>query len=337
MAFFNNSNMSSVIPVTNESGDFLNLDTWSVVFRASYIFLDFLATLTFNTLTILVTRSVDDFSESTKLLMITLALSDLGVSPVALLSFICEVKGHWPFPSWLQYFHYFCLHTLTSISAVILLCLNVDRFILVTRPFRHASLITKRRVGIMLSLTCVGFVLSGLVLCCINKVSFERSTVLSRLERYDAPTAIYISLVSYFIPLVVVIVCNVRLLMISFSQSRRLRLIGAAPATGPTTDHNQQRVSWMVAVRGKAVFVFSTITFAFAVSWLLYFIELFLILIHSVNYPVWLQFTSAWVAMSNSWWNFAIYGLMNRAFRDSVYKILAKNMQKVQQFFRHQP
>ncbi|XP_038044201.1 adenosine receptor A2b-like [Patiria miniata] len=325
---------------TFESGDYFQVDPVSTTLRASYIFLDLLATLLFNTLTVFVTHNVEDFSESTTVLMTTLALSDLGVAPVVLLSFICEVMGHWPFPNWLQYAHYFLLHTLTQISAVILLCLNVDRYILVTRPLRHTTLITKRRTVIMSVVICLSFVASGIVLCCVNKVSFERSTVLSRLEHYDAPTAIYISLFGYFIPLVVLIICNVRLLMISFSQSRRLRLIGAAPATGPSREPNHQRVhvSWMVAVRGKAVFVFSVITFAFAISWLLYFVELFLILTNSgKKYPVWLQYTSAWVAMSNSWWNFAIYGLMNRSFRNSVRKVLAKNIQSVRRFFGNQP
>ena len=104
----NNWNASTVIPtaLVFAKGDDFELDPWSAAFRATYIFIDFLATLVFNLLTILVARNVEDFSESTKVLMTTLALSDLGVAPVALLSFVCEVVGYWPFPDWLQYLHY---------------------------------------------------------------------------------------------------------------------------------------------------------------------------------------------------------------------------------------
>ena len=322
MASTDEWNSSTVYPFSVESTyGVLEVDPRPTAARATYIFIDFLATLVFNILTILVTRSVDDFSESTKVLMTSLAVSDLGMAPIVLLSFIGEINGDWPFPQWVQYVHYFGLHTLTSISALVLLCLNGDRFILVTRPLRHSLLITKKRAVRVLILICTGFIISGILLCYFNNISYESSTALSRLDSYDAATAVYLSLVTYMIPLLGIVVFNSRLLMISFSQSRKMRVARAVDGA-----HQQ-----MITVRGKAVFVFTVISFAFAVSWMLYMLELFLILLQSGHYPVWLQFTSAWLAVSNSWWNFIIYGLLNRSFRNSVKIEISKNIQSVRQ------
>lgn len=69
--------------------------------RATYIGFDFVLTLVGNILTIIVTRKVDEFSESTKIFITSLALADLGVTVVAATSFVAEVVGGWPFPDWI--------------------------------------------------------------------------------------------------------------------------------------------------------------------------------------------------------------------------------------------
>ncbi|XP_033646548.1 olfactory receptor 1B1-like [Asterias rubens] len=116
--------------------------------RATYIGLDFVLTLVGNILTIIVTRKVDEFSESTKIFITSLALADLGVTVVAATSFVAEILGRWPFPDWICVASFLFFYTFTAVSITMISILTFDRLIAVVKPLHHSLILNpKRSIG----------------------------------------------------------------------------------------------------------------------------------------------------------------------------------------------
>ena len=150
----------------------------SQTLRASYIVLDFILTIFGNILTIIVTRKVEEFSPSTKVFITSLALADLGVTVVVATSFAAEISGGWPFPEWMCQASFLSFYIFTTVSAIMVIIMTLDRLVAVVKPLRHSLILTKRRSNI--AVVCVWLVctLAGLLTTFLNKVTYDKCSAL---------------------------------------------------------------------------------------------------------------------------------------------------------------
>ncbi|XP_071803679.1 octopamine receptor beta-1R-like [Asterias amurensis] len=315
--------------VTNESGGVsssdcvVSGDTLYQVLRASYIGIDFILTLFGNILTIIVTRKVEEFSDSTKIFITSLAVADLGVTVVAVTSFTAEVYGRWPFPEWICQVSFLSFYIFTAVSVIMIVIMTVDRLVAVVKPLRHSLILTKRRS--IVAAVCVWFccILSASSTTFLNTVEYNECSAICWTKGRSIAQTIASVMLFYITPLICILIMNIRLLMIARRHAlhfRRVRVAASLPNTADQPKHPPPR-----NVRGKAVGVISLVTLAFALSWSVYQV----CLVHSAfsdgsPFPESVEFVAVWLGLTNSWWNVIIYSIMNRNFRNHLKSVLLR-------------
>ncbi len=315
--------------VKNESGGIVSSDcvvsgdTLYQVLRASYIGIDFILTLFGNILTIIVTRKVEEFSHSTKIFITSLAVADLGVTVVAATSFIAEVYGKWPFPGWICKISFLGFYVFTAVSVIMIIIMTVDRLVAVVKPLRHSLILTERRSNVAAVLVWFCCILSASFTTFFNKVEYSECSAICMTKGRSVTQTISSVLLFFIIPLICILLMNIRLLLVARRHAlhfRRVRVAATLPNTADQPKHPPPR-----NVRGKAVGVISLVTLAFALSWSAYQV----LLIHSafsngVPFPESVEFIAVWLGLTNSWWNVIIYSIMNRNFRNHLKSVLLR-------------
>ena len=291
--------------------------------RATYIGLDFLLTLFGNILTIIVTQKVEEFSDSTKIFITSLALADLGVTVIAATSFAAEVAGGWPFPDWICVASFLCFYIFTAVSITMISILTFDRLVAVVKPLRHSMILNKKRSISFTALVWVACILGAIFTTVSNSVTYHQCSALCMTSRRSITQSIASVLAFYIIPLVCIMLMNIKLLVIArrhaihFRRTRVAALVLSTPG---------QPKAFARSIRGKAVGVISLVTLAFALSWSFYQVKLIQGTFSSedVIFPEWVEFTAVWLALTNSWWNVFIYSIMNRSFRSNMRSVLLR-------------
>lgn len=316
--------------VQNETGGIVSSDcvvsgdTLCQALRASYIGIDFLLTLLGNILTIIVTRKVEEFSHSTKIFITSLALADLGVTVVAATSFTAEVYGRWPFPGWICQVSFLSFYIFTAVSVIMIIIMTVDRLVAVVKPLRHSLILTKRRSTLAAVCVWFGCTVSALFTTFFNEIEYSECSAVCMTKGRSIPQSISSVLAFYVVPLVCILLMNIRLLLIARRHALHFRRARVA-AFVPSTPGHQLKNPSPRNVRGKAVGVIALVTFAFGLSWSAYQV----VLMHSalsdgVPLPESVEFIAVWLGLTNSWWNVLIYSIMNRNFRNHLKSVLLR-------------
>ncbi|XP_058505176.1 histamine receptor H2a [Solea solea] len=275
----------------------------------------------------------------TNCFIVSLAVIDLLLGLLVLpFSALHQLNDEWPFGPGFCNFYVSMDVMLCTASILTLLAISIDRYLAVTMPLRHASLVLPWRVAVaMASVWTVSVAVSFL------PIHMGWNTVNGTVQNngpwapkgkcrfeLNRPYVLTDSLLTFYLPLVAMCVIYLRILRIARAQAKRI--INARP-TFTTHYHSRSNststtvVSSVTAValrEHKATLTLAAVIGAFVVCWLPYFI-LFTVLGLKEHpdpstvsaYPIVL-----WLGYANSALNPILYGALNRDFRSAYSHLL---------------
>ncbi|XP_038045114.1 D(4) dopamine receptor-like [Patiria miniata] len=297
------------------------------VLRATYIGVDLVLTMFGNVLTIVVTRKVEEFSDSTKMMFTSLALADLGVAFVAATSFAAEISGGWIFPMWICEASFISFYIFTAVSVFMLVIMTFDRLVAVVRPLRYSLILTKGRSLVAIAFVWLACTVGAIFTTITNQIIYNKCSALCSTKDRNILQSVVAIVTYYFIPLTLIVLMNVKLLSVAHQHARRFRnQVVATPAVSINLERAHVQHHPRSTLRGKAVGVVTLVTFAFIVSWSLFYVKLILNAAsdEGVNFPEGIEFASIWLGLTNSWWNVIMYSVMNRSFRQHLKSVLRR-------------
>uniref|UniRef100_A0A3P9H8T9 D(1B) dopamine receptor n=1 Tax=Oryzias latipes TaxID=8090 RepID=A0A3P9H8T9_ORYLA len=168
----------------------------------------------------------------TNIFIVSLALSDLFVAVLVMpWKAVAEVAGYWPFGTFCNVWVAFDI--MCSTASILNLCIiSVDRYWAISSPFRYERKMTQRVAFVMISITWTLSVLISFIPVQLNwhKASAEdrahNSTSWQFEENCDSSLsreyAISSSLISFYIPVAIMIVTYTRIYRIAQIQIRRI-------------------------------------------------------------------------------------------------------------------
>ncbi|XP_034023029.1 D(1B) dopamine receptor [Thalassophryne amazonica] len=171
----------------------------------------------------------------TNIFIVSLALSDLFVAVLVMpWKAVAEVAGYWPFGTFCNVWVAFDI--MCSTASILNLCvISVDRYWAISSPFRYERKMTQRVAFVMISLTWTLSVLISFIPVQLNwhkassdDASGTRNFSVSRQmnENCDSSLsreyAISSSLISFYIPVAIMIVTYTRIYRIAQIQIRRI-------------------------------------------------------------------------------------------------------------------
>ena len=324
----------------------INSSAWNTSFHQStameefppkYLTIFQAVTLTINSvfiipggiINILVLTKLQNIHDTTRVLLLYLAVIDLSVGILnAVFSVPSALTGQWLFGDGLCKF-VGIMYPITcdsSLLALTLVCL--DRYVAITRPLRYLQIVTRERI-----LICV-----AVFTLFIPVVMFTLSTKKSPFDNisYNANAAaclidftnpditaklLSIAFALVLIPLVAIYFIYARIFYISYRVSKEV-------ASMDPNRHHQRRFS---RSEWKATKTALVLTGAFSVAWLPLIIGTLYTIGSGVPTKPLVAFTVVLCPTMNAWWNFVIYSVMNRQFRNTfldkyVPRTLAKRL-----------
>uniref|UniRef100_A0A3B4AHV1 D(1B) dopamine receptor n=1 Tax=Periophthalmus magnuspinnatus TaxID=409849 RepID=A0A3B4AHV1_9GOBI len=173
-------------------------------------------------------------SKVTNIFIVSLALSDLFVAVLVMpWKAVAEVAGYWPFGAFCDVWVAFDI--MCSTASILNLCIiSVDRYWAISAPFRYERKMTQRVAFVMISVTWTLSLLISFIPVQLNwhkaAADTRETHNLSRVRASDQNCdsslsreyAISSSLVSFYIPVAIMIVTYTRIYRIAQMQIRRI-------------------------------------------------------------------------------------------------------------------
>ncbi|XP_071801333.1 histamine H2 receptor-like [Asterias amurensis] len=292
--------------------DSVGLSPVLIALRTCFIAIIALLIISGNILSIAVTRRVTSLADSTKVLMTSLAVSDLLVGFCAVVSVVASALDSWPFGEVgcevVSMLSPICF--LMSVLSIV--GLNIERFLAVTRPYKFPVWCSRFRIQ-----TAVIFqAILSLCLSFVAKFGFhvplQFDNTLQICEYVNAPPLMRMSnlLIIVILPTLLMSYIYYRLIKISRQHEQRLNQNGNNEA-----NYNHDN---------KALKTFLVVTLTFAGCYTPNLTLETLMSLSGVSAPGWLQFLSLWLVVSNSMFNVIIYCLFNKVFRQTAKKIISE-------------
>ncbi|XP_071801349.1 histamine H2 receptor-like [Asterias amurensis] len=304
--------MSSVNNINSTSTDYDGLSPVLIALRTCFIAIIALLIISGNILSIAVTRRVTNLADSTKVLMTSLAVSDLMIGIFTSLSVVASALDSWPFGGVGCEVVVIYTHLCFGMSVLSITCLNIERFLAVTRPYKFPVWCSRFRVKLLV------LVLAFLGLCfsLATKIASESyaefNHVLQACEYVNAPTypEVLTLLFGDIFPTILMSCIYYRLIKISRQHEQRLNQNGNNEANN---NHDN-----------KALKTFLVVTSTYAVCYTPFLTVKVVKSLPGMSIPGWLQFITVWLLISNSMFNVIIYCLFNKLFRQKAKKILSE-------------
>uniref|UniRef100_A0A8C4RQZ9 D(1B) dopamine receptor n=1 Tax=Erpetoichthys calabaricus TaxID=27687 RepID=A0A8C4RQZ9_ERPCA len=224
----------------------------------------------------------------TNIFIVSLAVSDLLVAVLVMpWKAVAEVVGYWPFGTFCNVWVAFDI--MCSTASILNLCvISVDRYWAISSPFRYERKMTQRVAFIMISATWSLSVLISFLPVQLNwhKAILEaggaNNTDLNKAENCDSSLnrtyAISSSLISFYIPVAIMIVTYTRIYRIAQLQIRRISTLERAAEHAQSCRSNrleyQQHSTLKTSIK-KETKVFKTLSVimgVFVCCWLPFFI-----------------------------------------------------------------
>ncbi|XP_071801540.1 beta-1 adrenergic receptor-like [Asterias amurensis] len=297
--------------MNSTSADYLGLSPVLIALRTCFIAIIALLIISGNILSIAVTRRVTNLADSTKVLMTSLAVSDLLVGFLSLFYTIASALDKWPFGNMGCQIFVICSTACFIMSINSLTFLNIERYIAITRPYKFTLWCTRRRAITIVAMSSILCLSVGP----LSMVLLNRSA-----EYFEGPTICFFSntspvfsitnlLVGDLYPTFLMVFIYYRLIKISRQHEQRLNQNGNNEANN---NHN------------KALKTFLVVTLTFFGCYTPFLLVNAAESFTGVPSPNWLQFLTAWLNTSNSMFNVWIYCLFNSSFRQVAKTILLK-------------
>ncbi len=244
--------------------------------------------------------------------MTSLAVSDLLVGVFELPGVVASALGGWPFGDMGCTVVYVCIAMAFSMSVNLIICLNIERFIAVTRPYKFPVWCTRSRVKtFVLFLAIISFCFS-LFPVFTSTVSTHFNDIMQICDYVNAPILYHVCvlLLGDIFPSLLMSYIYYRLIKISCQHEQRLNQNGRNEANN---NHDN-----------RALKTFLVVTLTFAGCYTPHLAMRTATSLSGLSPPDWLQFLTAWLVASNSMFNVIIYCLFNKAFRQTAKKIIVK-------------
>ncbi|XP_038078513.1 trace amine-associated receptor 8b-like [Patiria miniata] len=267
-----------------------------------------------NILSISVTRRVTNLADSTKVLMTTLAAYDLLVGLLSLLNSVASGLNQWPYGDIGCTIASYCENTILCMSMYSIICLNVDRYIAITKPYKFPVWCTKRRVIVLVvSLSVLSLLSSGAnplvfgvhaqyfpgpAMCFFDSNSNEVN-IIGLLLIDTIPTLVMTGL---YYPI------------IRISRQHELR------------ENRNQNEGNNIAREHKALKTFLVVTLTFCACYTPFATLRIMEGFTGWTTPDWLGFLTVCLLYSNSAFNVFIYCLFNQAYRQTAKKIITERL-----------
>ena len=296
-----------------------------IALRTAYIAITSLAIICVNVMTLTVMLRVrGEFPPgSTKIVMCSLALSDLGLGIMTIFSIPASAMDRWPFGgTWPCTLMCSILALLGGISVLNLMLLSFDRLIAITKPLLYPTLLPERRMMYMTvfqwvsSTVCVAVAMVTIQ----PEMRYNKAAVMCLMENNKdiilSIDATYFCIM-FLLPVMIMLGIYVKLIHTSHTQAKKINTMNV-----PSNPSSQGGKNAGKAGCGKAVKLFCVIVTVYTVSWLPFCSLRIYSDLNPDNIPPWLEFIPPWLAINNSWWNFIIYIVMNKTFRKLSFEIL---------------
>ena len=295
---------------STDKADSMGLPPVLIALRTCFIAIIALLIIPGNILSIAVIRRVTNLADSTKILMTSLAVSDLSVGLFTLLCVVASAMDRWPFGDLVCEFVTIYSLSCFAMSVLSIISINIERFLAVTRPYKFPVWCTSSRVKkavVFLALLSLCFGLSSKL---ASQVSAEFHDVLQVCYYIKAPPFVITCtlILGDIFPTSLMSYIYYRLIKISRQHEQRLNQNGNNEANN---NHDN-----------KALKTFLVVTLTFAGCYTPFLTLQTAMYLPGVSIPEWLQFLTLWLLISNSMFNVIIYCLFNKAFRQTAKKIL---------------
>ncbi|KAK6475786.1 D(1) dopamine receptor-like isoform X1 [Huso huso] len=237
---FGGEMMGFNITAVNDS-DIAKKDSSVRVLTGCFLSLLILTTLLGNTLVcVAVTKFRHLRSKVTNFFVISLAVSDLLVAILVMpWKAVTEIAGFWPFGSFCNVWVAFDI--MCSTASILNLCIiSVDRYWAISSPFRYERKMTPKVAFIMISVAWTLSVLISFIPVQLNwhkaqatsftafNVSYEGSLMDNCDSSLNRTYAISSSLISFYIPVAIMLVTYTRIYRIAQKQIRRISALERA-------------------------------------------------------------------------------------------------------------
>ncbi|XP_038056098.1 histamine H2 receptor-like [Patiria miniata] len=292
-----------------------------IALRTAYIALNSLAIILANALTLAVMwRARGEFPPgSTKLVMSSLALSDLAVGVLSISCVPLSAMDRWPFGDTVCTLMCSVLVLFGGISIGNLLSLTLDRFVAITRPFSYPTLMSRNRVLCMTWFQWIILtVLTVIIMVTVRpRVRYNRAAAMCLIQQGQEALALDINYLclSFILPIAAMLGIYIKLIHTTRQQAKKINTVNTASSTGGS--------SRAKAGSGKAVRLFCVVVIVYTICYLPFSaVRVYADLHPLARLPPAVDFVCAWLIVSNSFWNFVIYVVMNGTFRQLSKQIL---------------
>ncbi|XP_002732063.1 D(1) dopamine receptor-like [Saccoglossus kowalevskii] len=316
-----NGNLTDVVYYTEER------DLVRVALIGVLLSITIVVTVIGNVFVFLIMMMYRHLRNATNLYMVSLAVADLLVGIFVMLpSMVDEIAGGWILGD-IMCRLWIIMDVLCCTASIMNLCMiSVDRYYIVSHPFRYAGEGSLRRVQIMMLIAwLVSIVVSVL------PISFGWAFELPPMEVVHAkcifvPNKIYAataSTISFYIPLLLMIFAYLKIFKIARIQAEKIQEFEREPVTF-TSGRRKTLAKFSINFKRerKALRTLGIIMGCFLLCWLPFFITN--VVNPFINYTVSpIAFTiMTWIGWVNSTVNPLLYSALNKEFRRAFRRIL---------------
>uniref|UniRef100_U3I5E7 D(1B) dopamine receptor n=1 Tax=Anas platyrhynchos platyrhynchos TaxID=8840 RepID=U3I5E7_ANAPP len=216
-------------------------------------------------------------SKVTNIFIVSLAVSDLLVALLVMpWKAVAEVAGYWPFGAFCNVWVAFDI--MCSTASILNLCvISVDRYWAISSPFRYERKMTQRLALLMIGVAWALSVLISFIPVQLNwhKDGFGAESCDSSLNRTYAISS---SLISFYIPVAIMIVTYTRIYRIAQVQIRRISSLERAAEHAQSCRsnhvdcHHHTSLKSSIRKETKVLKTLSVIMGVFVCCWLPFFI-----------------------------------------------------------------
>ena len=228
---------------------------------------------------------------STKIVMCSLALSDLGLGIMTIFSIPASAMDRWLFGgTWPCTLMCSILAILGGISVLNLMLLSFDRLIAITKPLLYPTLLPQRRMMCMTVFQWVSYtVLIAVLMVTVQpEAPYNQAAVMCLMKKDKDMLSLSVMYfcMMFLLPVTIMLGIYVKLIHISHTQAKKINTVNV-PSNSSSEGKNAGKAGC-----GKAVKLFCVIVTVYTVSWLPFCSLQIYSDLNPDRIPSWLEFIS---------------------------------------------
>lgn len=306
--------------------------TWGIV---AILVLVPLFTIFGNTVTILAVLAARKMRTKTNAFVVSLAIADMCVSLLVMPFGIYQQLNNkvWLLGETVCRLASSVDVMMCTVSIFHLSCLAIDRYLAICRPFLHERLTVRVIVAMLIFCWVTPIFISFLpIMNGWNQIGIEEYLRCAFPEGSNTctfivniPFAIICSLIAFYVPVIFMGVCNVKIYMAARKQAYQIRSLEAAGKHNHQSHHKRRAKFHHEA---KAAKTLGIIMGCFSICWFPFFIMNIIdpIIDYKIPYVPWM--IALWLGYINSMMNPLLYYFFNRNFNQAFKNLFRCNVCK---------